>query len=121
MNRGSGVTDLSSRNIFYPAHSNHGNTILASYTWEDDANRMTMMTEEQLIEQCLEDLVGIHGDVARETFKEGIVKKWVTDSEAGGAFAWAYPYQIQTMEGLCRLLMGRMSSLQGSTLPRYVM
>ena len=88
----------SSRTMYYPSHSYHGNAILASYTWEDDANRMTMMTDEQVIEQCLSDLVEVHGDVVRETYREGIVKKWLTDSEAGGAFAWAYPYQIQTMK-----------------------
>jgi len=97
-NGGSGITDLPIRNTYYPSHSYHGNAILASYTWEDDANRLSSLSDQEVIEQSLNDLVEIHGEVVRETFKEGVVKKWLVDSEAGGAFAWAYPYQIQTMK-----------------------
>lgn len=97
-NGGSGITDLPIRNTYYPSHSYHGNAILASYTWEDDANRLTSLSENEAIEQSLNDLVEIHGNVVRECFKEGVVKKWLVDSETGGAFAWAYPYQIQTMK-----------------------
>jgi len=97
-NGGSGITDLPIRTTYYPSHSYHGNAILASYTWEDDANRLTSLSDQGVIEQSLDDLTQIHGDVVRETYKEGALKKWLTDSETGGAFAWAYPYQIQTMK-----------------------
>ena len=107
-NGGSGITDLPIRNTYYPSHSYHGNAILASYTWEDDANRLTSLSDQEVIEQSLNDLVEIHGEVVRETFKEGVVKKWLADSETGGAFAWAYPYQIQTMkEPLMKDHMGK--------------
>ena len=98
VNGGSGVTDLPSRTSYYPSHPSHGPKILASYTWEDDANRLSSLPDEEVIQQCLGDLVEVHGEVARETFREGVVKKWAEDSEVGGAFSWAYPYQIQTMK-----------------------
>ena len=97
-NGGSGITDLPTRTTYYPSHASHGNVILASYTWEDDANRLTSLPDEEVIQQALNDLTEIHGDVVRETYKEGVVGKWLLDSEAGGAFAWAYPYQMQTMK-----------------------
>jgi len=97
-NGGSGITDLPIRTMYYPSHSSHGNVILASYTWEDDANRLTALSDGEVIEQALSDLVEIHGPVVRETFTEGVVKKWLTDEQAGGAFAWALPWQTQTMK-----------------------
>lgn len=97
-NGGSGITDLPIRTMYYPSHPSHGNVILASYTWEDDANRLTALTDAEVIEQAVSDLVEIHGPVVRDTFKEGAVKKWVNDEQAGGAFAWALPWQMQTMK-----------------------
>ena len=84
--------DLPSRTSYYPSH---GPVFFASFTWEDDANCLTSLADEEIIQQCLADSEEIHGEVARQTFGEGVVKKWVDDSEVGGAFSWAYPYQTR--------------------------
>ena len=44
--------------------------------------------------QMLSSLVEVHGEVARESFSEGLVKKWLLDANAGGAFPWADPFQV---------------------------
>ena len=44
--------------------------------------------------QMLSSLVEVHGEVVRESFSEGLVKKWLLDANAGGAFPWADPFQV---------------------------
>jgi len=98
---GSGITDLPIRTVLYPSHSYHGNSLLASYVWEDDANRLTSFSDSSLIELVLDNLVTIHGEVVRETYinNSGVVKQWVEDEFVGsGAFPWGYPYQVQTLQ-----------------------
>ena len=46
----------------------------------------------------LVSLVEVHGKVARESFSEGLVKKWLLDANAGGAFPWADPFQVVTIQ-----------------------
>ena len=82
---GSGITDLPIRTVLYPSHSYHGNSLLASYVWEEDANRLTSFSDSSLIEMVLDNLVTIHGEVVRETYinNSGVVKQWVEDEFVG--------------------------------------
>lgn len=102
INGGSGVSDLSTSYTFYPSHPFHGPVILASYTWEDAADALTALSDEAIIEQMLSGLVEVHGEVARESFSEGLVKKWLLDANAGGAFPWADPFQVEGMQEALR-------------------
>jgi monoamine oxidase len=115
---GGGITDLPIRSVLYPSHSFHGNAVMATYVWEDDANRLTSFSNDSLIELCLNDLSIIHGDIVRESYIDGsgVVKQWIEDEFVGsgkmftncwmdnncfvlvGAFPWGYPYQVQTMQ-----------------------
>ena len=87
-NGGSVVTDLPCRVIYYPSHPYHGFSLLASYVWGKDADRLTAFTDEDLILLVLDNLVEIHGEVARDHFKEGKVMKWVEEGWTMGAFPW---------------------------------
>ena len=49
------------------------------------------MINDQLQEEILNNLVEIHGEVARKEYKEGKVIKWVTED-------WADPGQIHQLE-----------------------
>jgi len=97
VNGGTGINDLPIRSIFYPSHSYHGYALLVSYTWGDDADRLSSFSEEDLIRKSLENLVEIHGEVAREQYKEGKVKKWMEEDWTAGAFAWALPGQMHEL------------------------
>ena len=46
----------------------------------------------------LSGLVEVHGEVVRESFSEGVIKKWLLDANAGGAFPWADPFQVVTIK-----------------------
>ena len=97
VNGGTGITDLPIRSIFYPSHSYHGYSILVSYTWGDDADRLSSLSDEDLITTSLANIVEIHGEVANEQYKEGKVQKWMEEDWAAGAFAWAYPGQMHEL------------------------
>ena len=97
VNGGSGTSDLLTRSSYYPSHSFHGNSILASYVWGMDADLLTSLSDEELKNQALDDLAKIHGPIVKQTYKEGVVKKWLEDDDTSGAFPWAYPGDIQTL------------------------
>ena len=92
---GTTVTDLPIRRICYPSfsdpHDERG-TLLASYTWGQDALRWGAMDAESQIEQALEDVARIHPSITAE-FEVGAVKDWYGDPYARGAFALFEPEQ----------------------------
>ena len=96
-NGGSGITDLPIRSLYYPSHPYHGFSILVSYVWSEDADRLTALSNEDLIQESLANLVEIHGEIARTQFKEGKVQKWMEESWTAGAFAWSYPGQFHEL------------------------
>jgi monoamine oxidase len=92
---GTTVTDLPIRRICYPSFSNPDDergTLLASYTWGQDALRWGAMDAETMIEQALEDAAQIHPSVTTE-FEVGAVQDWYGDPWARGAFALFEPEQ----------------------------
>ena len=92
---GTTVTDLPIRRICYPSFSDPNDergTLLASYTWGQDALRWGAMDAETAIEQALEDVAKIHPSVLAE-FEVGAVKDWYGDPYARGAFALFEPEQ----------------------------
>ncbi|XP_030366638.1 L-amino-acid oxidase [Strigops habroptila] len=96
---GQSVTDRPSRFIYYPSHnfSSGLGVILASYTWNDDADFFLPLTEEKCLDVVFQDLAAIHR-VSKEylqyTCDQHIIKKWQLDKHSLGAFAAFTPYQF---------------------------
>ena len=69
------------RTILYPSHSSHGNALLASYVWEDDANHLTSFSNASLIEKVLNGLSTLHGNIVYQSYitVSGDVKQWIED------------------------------------------
>ena len=96
---GTTTTDLAIRRICYPSFSDPNDergTLLASYTWGQDALRYGAMRAEQAIEQALEDVAKIHPTIVSE-FEVGAVYNWYDDPWARGAFALFEPEQQTRM------------------------
>jgi monoamine oxidase len=92
---GTTTTDLPIRRICYPSHSDPDDrrgTLLASYTWGQDALRWGAMDEETVLEQALEDVAKIHPSIRTE-FEVGAFYDWYADPFARGAFALFEPEQ----------------------------
>jgi monoamine oxidase len=98
---GTTVTDLPIRRICYPSFSDPNDergTLLASYTWGQDALRWGAMDAESMIEQALEDVAQIHPSITTE-FEVGAVQDWYGDPYARGAFALFEPEQQTRLQG----------------------
>ena len=92
---GTTTTDLPIRRICYPSFSDRQDergTLLASYTWGQDALRYGALRPEQAIEQALEDVAQIHPSITTD-FEVGAVHNWYDDPYARGAFALFEPEQ----------------------------
>jgi monoamine oxidase len=97
---GTTVTDLPIRRICYPSFSDPNEergTLLASYTWGQDALRWGAMDAEDTIEQALEDVAQIHPSITSE-FEVGAVQNWYDDPWARGAFALFEPEQQSRLQ-----------------------
>ncbi len=97
---GTTATDLPIRRIVYPStvdlDSERG-VLLASYTWGQDALRWGSMSEEDRVEQALEDVAKIHPEIVHE-FEVGASHAWFSDPFAGGAFAQFEPGQVTRIQ-----------------------
>ena len=91
---GGSVTDLPIRAVYYPDH--HRETgrgvLLASYTWNEDAQRWGSLSPADRVTQALENLAQIHPQAPAE-FEVGTSYMWHHDEFAGGAFALFDPGQ----------------------------
>uniref|UniRef100_A0A8C0BAT8 Amine oxidase n=1 Tax=Buteo japonicus TaxID=224669 RepID=A0A8C0BAT8_9AVES len=96
---GQSITDRPSRFIYYPSHnfSSGLGVILASYTWNDDAEFFLPLTDEKYLDVVLQDLSDIH-QVSKEylqyTCDQYVIQKWQLDKHSLGAFAAFTPYQF---------------------------
>jgi monoamine oxidase len=92
---GTTTTDLAIRRICYPSFSDSNDrrgTLLASYTWGQDALRWGAMDPESALEQAVEDVAKVHPSIRTE-FEVGAVYNWYDDKYARGAFALFEPEQ----------------------------
>uniref|UniRef100_A0A8D0KSU7 Amine oxidase n=1 Tax=Strix occidentalis caurina TaxID=311401 RepID=A0A8D0KSU7_STROC len=96
---GYSITDRPSRFIYYPSHnfSTGVGVILASYTWNDDAEFFSALTDEKCLDVVLQDLSVVH-QVSKEALQKNcsqyVVQKWQLDRHSMGAFAAFTPYQF---------------------------
>ena len=92
---GTTVTELPIRRICYPSYSDPTDprgTLLASYTWGQDALRWGGLSAQDMVEQALEDVAQIHPSIVAE-FEVGAAHAWYQDPWARGAFALFEPEQ----------------------------
>ncbi|MGH2709607.1 MAG: flavin monoamine oxidase family protein, partial [Actinomycetota bacterium] len=92
---GTTATDLPIRRIGYQSHADPDEprgTLLASYTWGQDALRWGGMDEETRLEEALEDVAKVHPEI-REEYEVGATYAWYNDRWARGAFALFEPEQ----------------------------
>jgi monoamine oxidase len=90
------VTDLPVRYAFYPSHGlgkRGPGTVLASYTWEDDALPWDALKQEDRVRQALEDWAKLHGKKVFRAFDTGTSWSWSQYQYSGGAFVLYRPGQ----------------------------
>ncbi|NWJ12073.1 OXLA oxidase, partial [Crypturellus undulatus] len=96
---GRSVTDRPSRFVYYPSRNASGGAgvLLASYTWNDDAEFFLPLSEDECVDAVLEDLAALHR-VSKEHLRfvcdRRAVHKWQLERHARGAFAALTPYQF---------------------------
>ncbi|KFQ29303.1 L-amino-acid oxidase, partial [Merops nubicus] len=96
---GQSITDRPSRFIYYPSHnfSSGLGVLLASYTWNDDAEFFLPLTDEQCLDIIFQDLSDIHRvkkQHLQQVCKQYVIQKWQVDQHSMGAFAAFTPYQF---------------------------
>uniref|UniRef100_A0A8C3T0S0 Amine oxidase n=1 Tax=Chelydra serpentina TaxID=8475 RepID=A0A8C3T0S0_CHESE len=96
---GRSITDRPSRFIYYPNHnfSSGVGVILASYTWDDDAEFFVPLSEEKCVDVVLEDLAEIHQmpkNYIQNVCDKHVIKKWGLDKYSMGAYVSLTPYQF---------------------------
>ncbi|MDJ0754640.1 MAG: FAD-dependent oxidoreductase [Ardenticatenaceae bacterium] len=91
------VTDRAIRNIVYtPAGQDHTfdkGVIIASYAWGQDSMAYSMLSEEERIQQALQDVCKIHPE-AKKSFEFGISHDWSLDQFAGGIGPLFRPHEM---------------------------
>ncbi|XP_059570363.1 L-amino-acid oxidase-like [Alligator mississippiensis] len=96
---GQSITDRPSRFIYYPNHnfSSGVGVILASYTWNDDADFFVPLSDEKCIDVVLDDLAEVH-DISKDYIQyvcdKHVIQRWNLDKHSMGAFAFFTPYQF---------------------------
>ncbi|NWW54265.1 OXLA oxidase, partial [Pedionomus torquatus] len=96
---GQSVTDRPSRFIYYPNHnfSSGVGVLLASYTWNDDADFFLPLEDDEILDVVFQDLSDIHKvgkDALLANCNQHVIQKWQLDPYSMGAFAAFTPYQF---------------------------
>ncbi|WAC75104.1 FAD-dependent oxidoreductase [Roseateles sp. SL47] len=95
---GQSNTDLPVRSVVYPSFGigEPGPAyILASYCWQNDADKFSHLTHQQMLDACLQHVVRLHGEVARQEYLgHGASIVWNQDPLAGGGFEFFAPGQF---------------------------
>ncbi|XP_042303368.1 L-amino-acid oxidase-like [Sceloporus undulatus] len=96
---GKSITDRPTRTIYYPNHDFPSGIgiLLASYTWNGDADLYIPLSEQKCIEIVMDDLAEIH-QVSKQYLQsvcdKHIIQRWALDQYSGGAFTALTPYQF---------------------------
>lgn len=94
---GCDTTDLYAGEICYPSNNltDEGpGVMLASYVSHDASLRLASMTEKQHVARVLEDIVELHGDIAREQYTGNYDRVcWILDEFQSGSWASPEPGQ----------------------------
>jgi monoamine oxidase len=90
------ITDLPIRSLYFPEHNrdNQRGVILASYTWEADAQKWESLSPQERITEALKYVAEIYPEVLNE-FEVGASVSWHDPKIfSGGAFAFFIPGQM---------------------------
>uniref|UniRef100_A0A8C8RVA0 Amine oxidase n=1 Tax=Pelusios castaneus TaxID=367368 RepID=A0A8C8RVA0_9SAUR len=95
---GRSITDLPSRFVYYPSHNftSGVGVLLASYTWGDDAEFFTPLSDEKCVDVVLGDLEKIHQvpkDYIQKVCNRYVIKKWGLDRYSMGSYVSFTQYQ----------------------------
>nr|XP_025040456.1 L-amino-acid oxidase-like [Pelodiscus sinensis] len=95
---GRSITNRPSRFIYYPSHGfpTGLGVVLASYTWDNDAEFFLPLSDEKCVDVVMRDLAAIHQlpqDYLRHVCSKFVVKKWGLDRYSMGSYAALTPYQ----------------------------
>uniref|UniRef100_A0A8C8RQ59 Amine oxidase n=1 Tax=Pelusios castaneus TaxID=367368 RepID=A0A8C8RQ59_9SAUR len=101
---GPSVTDHPSRFIYYPNHNfpSEVGVIVASYTWNNDAEFFVPLSDEKCIDVVIEDLAKIHSiskDKIQLHCDKHVIKRWNLDKHSMGAYASFTPYEFVDYSG----------------------
>uniref|UniRef100_A0A8C3HUK9 Amine oxidase n=1 Tax=Chrysemys picta bellii TaxID=8478 RepID=A0A8C3HUK9_CHRPI len=96
---GRSITDRPSRFIYYPGHNftSGVGVILASYTWDNDAEFFIPLSDKKCVDLVQEDLAEIHQlpkTYIQNVCDKHVIKKWGLDKYAMGAYVSLTPYQL---------------------------
>lgn len=94
---GCDTTDLLAGSICYPSNNlgtDAPGVMLAGYSRGDGGLRFASMTEEQHVARVLEDIIELHGDLAKEQYRGNYNRKcWILDPLQSGSWAEPEPGQ----------------------------
>jgi len=88
-----GITDNHLSQVYYPSHPFHGTKLLASYTWDDNADFWIALNASAATDLALEELSKVHGPVVRQEFEESVIYNWNKNPHTHGAFIMQESYQ----------------------------
>lgn len=97
---GQTVTDLPIAYSQYPSTrlgASGPGTMLASYTWGDDALIWDSLNSQDRLEYTLRNLAAIHGEQVYTEFVTGTSYSWIRNPYSGGAFTMFKPGQIKEL------------------------
>ncbi|MEI3892499.1 MULTISPECIES: flavin monoamine oxidase family protein [Bacillus] len=93
---GKSITDLPIRFTYYPSYGIHTSgaaTVLASYTWADEALTWDSLPNSKRIRYVLKNLAEIYGDIVYSEFVTGASFSWSQNPYSCGAFTAFEPGQ----------------------------
>ena len=76
-------------------------SLLASYTWGRDTDRLAGMADEDIVFECLRDLSLIHNqtiEFVKNSLRSSVVKRWASDEFTLAAFAAFDPFQYEELD-----------------------
>ncbi|PGS46078.1 flavin monoamine oxidase family protein [Bacillus sp. AFS041924] len=97
---GMSITDLPIRFSYYPSSglgTDGPGTLVASYTWEDDALYWDSLSENEQFQQALKDLTYLFGNQVYSEFVSGFTYSWTLDPNAAGAVSMLKPDQLKEL------------------------
>merc|ERR1719342_938424 len=96
------ISDDFLKQTYYPSHSYHGNSILASYTFEKDSQFYSGLADKEIVKKTLDALEKRHGSVVRENFdmrnwkENSAIQVWDLDNHYHAGFVY-YGVQQRNM------------------------
>ncbi|OON44769.1 flavin monoamine oxidase family protein [Bacillus anthracis] len=93
---GKSITDLPIRFTYYPSYGIHtpgAATVLASYTWADEALTWDSLPDRERIRYALKNLAEIYGEIVYSEFVTGTSFSWSKNPYSCGAFTAFEPGQ----------------------------